>query len=157
MLRLAVPAIALAGAMLFAAEPANAHHRGHDHHRYHYDHYYYVDYRSHRMPHWLRKKAHFRHWYRHTPLRFNMRIEWWQLYEIFRWERRYGMHRAYKRYHKYYDDGRRYERRHRHGHRAYRYRDYDPHRRDTRRYRDDDYREGDRRKGTRHRHDDDDD
>lgn len=75
------------------------------------------------MPRWLHGNDSFRHWYRHTPLRRNLRIAWHELFDIYRWERRHAT---------------RFERR---------YRDYDDYRR--RGYRQD----GDRhRKGRRHRH-----
>lgn len=67
----------------------------------------------HEMPIWLRRDHSFRHWYRHTPLKRYRQISWNQLYEIYRWERRYFGGRHYVRY----DDGRRWDdhrRRHRH-------------------------------------------
>ena len=41
------------------------------------------------MPRWLKRNRHFRHWYRHSPLKHYRRIGWHQLFEIYRWERRY--------------------------------------------------------------------
>ena len=45
--------------------------------------------RHHEMPRWLRRDHDFRHWYRHTPLKRYRQIGWRQLFEIYRWERRY--------------------------------------------------------------------
>lgn len=90
-----------------------------------YYHYYRgVDVRrSRHMPRWLHRDRSFRHWYGHTPLRRNVWIAWGELFEIYRWERRYGT---------------RFDRR---------YRDYDEYRRHG--YRD---KRGGRREGRRHRH-----
>ena len=40
------------------------------------------------MPHWLKRNHSFRMWYQHTRLRKNRRLAWYQLYDIYRWERR---------------------------------------------------------------------
>jgi len=66
----------------------------------------------HEMPRWLRRDQAFRHWYRHTPLKRYRQIGWNQLYEIYRWERRYFSGRYYNRYDDRRWDG--YRRRHRH-------------------------------------------
>ncbi len=85
------------GAMLLYAPTAEAHHK-------HYDKHYDKRYGQHQiyydrgyMPRWLRKHRPFRHWYRHTPLKHNYRLDWHELYDIYRWETRYS--RA--RYHRY--------------------------------------------------------
>ena len=51
----------------------------------------------HEMPRWLRHDPGFRHWYRHSPLKRYRQIGWNQLYEIYRWERRYFSGRYYDR------------------------------------------------------------
>lgn len=69
--------------------------------------------RRHEMPGWLRRDHDFRHWYRQTPLKRYYQIGWNQLFEIYRWERRYFRGRYYVRY----DDRRRWDdrrRRYRH-------------------------------------------
>ena len=154
-----VASLLLAGGAMFLLAPAaeahphrygdNAHHGYHEHHH-----------RGH-MPRWMKRDRPFRAWYRHTRLKYNPRLDWWELYDIYRWERRYSTHRRYHRYEHYrdrdYDHYRRYwkdrpGKRHRyrddyHGKR-YSYRD-DHH---DKRYRDrDDY----DRKRHKRRHDDD--
>jgi len=87
-----------------------------------------VEYRrAKHMPRWLKRKQGFRDWYRHTKLKRDRRLAWNQLYEIYRWERRWG--RTYFRgpnfwndyyAHRYRHDDRRDDRkrrqRHRHRH-----------------------------------------
>lgn len=51
--------------------------------------------RSQHMPRWLKHDKGFRHWYRHTPLKRDRRLAWHQLFDIYRFERRFG--RAYYR------------------------------------------------------------
>ena len=58
--------------------------------------------RSNHMPGWLQRDRDFRHWYRHTRLRHDRRLAWFQLYDIFRWERRWG--RSYYRSDNYWVD-----------------------------------------------------
>lgn len=41
------------------------------------------------MPRWLKRDRQFRRWYEHTPLRRYRHIGWNDLYNIYRWERRY--------------------------------------------------------------------
>ena len=60
----------------------------------------------HEMPRWLRRNDGFRHWYRHTPLKRYRQISWNQLFEIYRWERRYFGGRYYINY----DDRHRWDR-----------------------------------------------
>jgi len=67
--------------------------------------------RRHEMPAWLKRNKRFRHWYRHSPLRHYRQIRWNQLFEIYRWERRYF---ANRRYIAYYEDRRRHGDRRRH-------------------------------------------
>ena len=85
------------------------------------------------MPRWLKRDRAFRYWYRHTPLKRDRRLAWHQLFDIYRFERRYGV--TYYRSHNYWEDyyAMRYGERH-----------FD---------RDDRYdRRRDRRKDRRHRH-----
>jgi hypothetical protein len=60
------------------------------------------------MPRWLKRNESFRQWYRHSSLRRNWRLAWDDLFDIYRWERRYG-----KRYDKRYDHGGYYRNHHR--------------------------------------------
>ena len=98
----------------------------------HYDsprHYRADVYRDHHMPVWLRKKKDFRRWYKRSVVRHDDSLAWWQVYEIYRWERRYNRHHhhrpgyyANRDYWYRYDDRKRYDRnrydrkRHRHDH-----------------------------------------
>ena len=85
----------------------------------------YVNYRrADHMPRWLHKNREFRRWYRHSSLRRDRRLAWFQLYDIFRFERRWG--RTYYRGdnywrdyydHRYRDDRRDHERRSKRRHR----------------------------------------
>lgn len=72
--------------------------------------------RSRHMPRWLKRNDAFRYWYRHTPLRWNARIAWDELFDIYRWERRYAT--RFDRRYRDYDDYRR--RGHRHDRDRYR-------------------------------------
>jgi hypothetical protein len=83
-------------------------------------HHGFYERRSKHMPRWLKRNESFRKWYRHSSLKRNQRLAWGELYDIYRWERRYD-HRRYKRYrddHHYRDhkhrNGRREGRRHHH-------------------------------------------
>jgi len=46
--------------------------------------------RAYRMPRRLVDDRDFHRWYRRTPLQHNHYLAWWQLYEIYLWERRFG-------------------------------------------------------------------
>ncbi len=81
--------------------------------------------RSGAMPAWLHRHKAFRHWYRESPLKRDRRLAWHQLYEIYRWESRWGV--AYRRGDNYWRD-------------YYAYRYGAPHH------------DRDRRSGRRHRH-----
>lgn len=99
------------GLGLAAAPQAVAHERAYDHYPTRQHHV-----RMHRdrhMPRWLRQDRGFRHWYRHSSLRHDRHLAWWQLFEIYRWERK----RAYR-----YDHDRHYYGDRRHGKRKWRYR-----------------------------------
>lgn len=79
----------LAASLFFIDVSPAAAHQGADHARMYGDGFYFEERRRHQMPRWLKRNRHFRHWYRHTPLRHYRQIRWQQLYEIYRWERRY--------------------------------------------------------------------
>ncbi len=109
--KLSVGLLLAASLFFIDVSPAAAHH-GADRANVYRDHYY-VDVRQHKkMPKWLKRNKQFRHWYRHTPLKHYRRISWSQLYEIYRWERRYFLSRRYYSDHRDYygakDNRRRY-------------------------------------------------
>ena len=125
MFRIIGTTIAVCGLLLSASPAAEAHgaaRHGHGSHGYTY--YRYDIHRDYHMPRWLWHKRGFRHWYFRTPLRFDRRLSWWQLYDRYRWERKYTYRRYHRPYHgpryRDYEDYRRHgpdhERRHR-GHR----------------------------------------
>ena len=79
------------------------------------------------MPSWLKRDKSFRHWYNRTSLKHNRRLDWHELFNIYRWERswRSSNRRNGNYWDKYYayrygerhydrDRSRRDERRHRH-------------------------------------------
>ena len=72
--------------------------------------------RDHAMPRWLWKKKGFRHWYHRSAQRLNYRLAWWQIYDIYRWERRFShprhYHSDYGARHREYDWYKRYWRDH---------------------------------------------
>ena len=105
----------LCGLCLGAAQTASAHDRAYDRHELPRHHHASI-YRDRHMPRWLRHDRGFHFWYHRTSLRHNHRLAWWQLYEIFSWERRYhhrGHHAVhYGTRHRDYDWYRRYWRKH---------------------------------------------
>ena len=111
--KLSVGLLLAAALFLIDVTPAAAH-QGADRMRSQ-NHGYYYETRRHEMPIWLKRNKRFRHWYRHTPLRHYRQIRWDQLFEIYRWERRYFVNRHYIAY----DD----DRRRRSDRRRYRYDD----------------------------------
>ncbi len=131
-------AATLAGGLLLANAPEAAAHPEVRHAYgppgYYHPHDRYEMRRASHMPRWLKRHRGFRHWYHRTPLKRNKRLAWYELFEIYRWERRWG--RSYSRSPNYWND-----------YFAYRYRQHE------RRY-DDRYDDDDRRRGRRHRHDD---
>lgn len=58
--------------------------------------------RAKHMPYWLKRDKSFRHWYRQSTLRRDLRLSWRQLFEIYHWERRFG--RTYYRSDDYWND-----------------------------------------------------
>lgn len=82
------------GACLFMAAGHAAAHDGYHRDsagRGYYDVHYDVRvYRGHSMPRWLKRHRGFRHWYRNSRYRYNRRLAWEGLWDIYRWERRYG-------------------------------------------------------------------
>ena len=123
--------IAVFSLALGASQTAEAHGTVYNRHdaprHYHGDFYRYQP-----MPYWLRRKNGFRTWYYHSSLRFNNELAWWQLYEIYRWERRYDRHRHHRVHygpgHRNYNWYKRYWR-------DYERRDSDRRHRDRRRHR----------------------
>ena len=88
--KLMTAALIAGGLMLLHSPEATAHHGVRD--TYHAPAYIYVDHRrADHMPRWLRKDRDFRRWYRHSTLRRDRRLAWFQLYDIYRWERRWGL------------------------------------------------------------------
>ena len=116
-------ALIAGGLMLMHSPEAAAHKEVRN--TYHAPAHSYVDHRRiDHMPRWLRKDRDFRRWYRHSPLKRDRRLAWFQLYDIYRWERRWGRnyyrgdnywldYYAY-RYGKSHHDRDRRHRRHRH-------------------------------------------
>ncbi len=86
--RLGVSLLLAASFFFLEISPATAH-QDFDRTRAYNHGYQYQLWRHHEMPRWLRRDKHFRHWYRHTPLKRYRQIGWNQLFEIYRWERRY--------------------------------------------------------------------
>lgn len=83
-------ALLAGGLMLMNSPEAAAHTQAH--HAYQPPMHRYVQVqRAHAMPYWLQRHKAFRHWYRHSPLKRDRRLAWHQLYEIFRWEQRFGV------------------------------------------------------------------
>jgi hypothetical protein len=58
--------------------------------------------RSSSMPRWLARDRAFRKWYRRTSLRRNRYLAWHQLFDIYRWELRFG--RTYYRSDNFWND-----------------------------------------------------
>jgi hypothetical protein len=54
------------------------------------------------MPRWLKRNQAFRHWYKRTKVKRDRRLAWHELFEIYRWERRFG--RSYYRSGNYWND-----------------------------------------------------
>lgn len=86
--KLSVGLLLAAGLFFIDVTPAAAHQVADDV-RVYGDRYHAEFGRRHEMPRWLRRNPDFRHWYRRTPLAGYRRITWNQLFEIYRWERRY--------------------------------------------------------------------
>ena len=107
----------IAGGLMLINSPEAAAHKEvrHTHQAPAYYHYYPgVDVRRPRhMPRWLRRSDSFRRWYRYSPLRRNVWIAWGELYDIYRWERRYGQ--RFDRRSRAHDEYRRRDYRHNRG------------------------------------------
>ncbi len=124
MFRIIGSTVVLAGLMLGAspaAEAHGAHYRNYDAPGYQYG----VFHRKRHMPGWLWHKRGFRHWYFRTPLRFDRHLGWRQLYDAYRWERRYNHRRHYRAHYRDYrhDHWRGYEDRERRPRQRRRHRD----------------------------------
>ena len=112
MFRLIGILIVFVGLLLSAGQTAFAHSQAHRH----YDaprHFRVTVIRDNAMPRWLRHEKGFRSWYRYSALRHNRHLQWWQLYEIYCWERRldrrrhhtaYYRHQTYDWYQRYWRD-----------------------------------------------------
>jgi hypothetical protein len=123
MKKLMMTAVIAGGLMLMNSPEAAAHQQVHNVHKSHT--YTRIEVRrADHMPRWLKRDKAFRHWYARTPLRRDRQLAWQQLFEIFRWELRWG--------HTYYrsDDYWRDYYAHRQGERYF---DRDDHRDDRRR------------------------
>ena len=83
-----------AGLICLDISPAAAHPHAENSYSYR-DSYHYEKRRHNTMPAWLKRNKHFRHWYRHSPLKHYPRISWNRLYDIYRWERSYFASRRY--------------------------------------------------------------
>ncbi len=86
--KLGLSLLLAAGLFGLDVSPAAAHPQADRVHVYS-DGYRYESRRYDAMPRWLRRDQGFRHWYRHSPLKRYKRISWNELYDIYRWERRY--------------------------------------------------------------------
>ena len=84
-----------ASVFLIDTTPALAHDAGYKAQR-HTQEYRLEDRRRDHMPRWLKRDRRFREWYRHTPLKRYRFIGWHQLYDIYRWERSYFVHRRHR-------------------------------------------------------------
>ncbi len=88
----------LAASLFFIDVSPAAAHQGNDGVRGHDRGYQVQVLRRHEMPRWLRRNNDFRHWYRRSPLSGYRQISWNQLFEIYRWERRYFERRHFVAY-----------------------------------------------------------
>ncbi len=120
--KLMTTALLAGGLMLMNSPEAAAHKEVHN--VYQPPVYHHVDARrAHDMPRWLKRDHAFRKWYQHTQLKRDRRLAWNQLFDIYRWEMRWG--RTYYRGDNYWAD-----------YYQYRYRDHDRHDRHDRKRRD---------------------
>ena len=99
--KLMIATVIAGGLMLMNAPEAAAHQEVRNVHMAHSNAYFDMR-RADRMPRWLKRDKAFRHWYARTSLRHDRRLAWNQLYDIFRWEARWG--RAYYRSDNYWRD-----------------------------------------------------
>jgi hypothetical protein len=122
--KLMTAAVIAGGLMLLNSPEAAAHKEVRNMYQPSAHHYTRIDMRSHDMPRWLKRNKGFRHWYRHSQLKRDRRLAWHQLFDIYRFERRFGRnyHRSANYWNDYYalrygerhfDRDRRNERRHR--------------------------------------------
>ena len=95
MKRLITSIFILGAAVTGVSQSALAHERAYEH-RDSPRHYRIAVYRDQHMPAWLRKKKDFRRWYKRSALKRNHALAWWQLYEIFRWEKRHHRHHHHR-------------------------------------------------------------
>ena len=95
--KLSVALLLAMGLFMIDVSPAAAHSGVDRQHVNRYDHQIH-SLRRHDMPRWLWRDKGFRHWYQRSPIKRFRRISWNQLFEIYRWERRYFGARYYSRY-----------------------------------------------------------
>jgi len=116
------------GLMLMNSPEAAAHKTVHNVYQsptYHHTYGRIDERRSNHMPSWMKRDKSFRHWYSRTSLKHNRRLDWHELFRIYRWERSWsGSHRrgdnhwndyyAYRYGEQHHDRDRRDQRRHKH-------------------------------------------
>jgi hypothetical protein len=108
--KLIATSLLAAGLLLLDAPEAAAHSEVRD--LYVSPAYYRAEHRrTHQMPRWLQHNKSFRHWYSHSRLKRDRRLGWYQLYDIYRWERFYT--------HRYRVDRRDWDKRYHRGAREY--------------------------------------
>jgi len=97
-------AAVIAGGLMLLNSPEAAAHREvrNDYQPSAYRHVHYEARRSEHMPRWLHRDKGFRHWYRHSPLQRDRRLAWHQLFDIYRFELRFG--HGYRRSANYWND-----------------------------------------------------
>ena len=101
--KLMTAAVIAGGLMLLNSPEAAAHKEVRNTYQPSVHYYTHIDvHRSHKMPRWLKRNKGFRHWYRHSPLKRDRRLAWHQLFDIYRFERRFG--RNYYRSANYWND-----------------------------------------------------
>lgn len=102
----------LIGSLFLLDSPAAEAHggaHGHKSKSHHYSRsydrdYYYSDrrhrsvrhYRTGKLPRWLKRERGFRNWYKHSRYRYNRRLSWQRLFDIYLWE--YDRRRRYYRH-----------------------------------------------------------
>lgn len=95
--KLSIGLLLAAGLFFIDVSPAAAHRVSDESRMYGNAHHYNQD-RRHEMPRRYKRNKQFRHWYRRSPLKRYRQISWNQLFEIYRWERRYFTDRRYNAY-----------------------------------------------------------
>lgn len=91
-------ALALAGALCVASLPDASAHERHYRGRIAYQRHA-MPQRSHHSPAWLRRNYDFQLWYGRSRFRYDFYLSWYQLFDIYRYERRYRRPYPYRHYH----------------------------------------------------------